>query len=136
VVATRRGTMGKTITSVLRGEVYLVRFDPVEGSEVGKTRPALVLQNDIANRTSPVTIVAAISSQFNPTHLYPTEVLIKAGEAGLTIDSVVLLNQIRTIDKARLLSLSGKVEPKTILEIERAIKVSFGLLRPPITISR
>lgn len=136
MVATRRGTMGKTITSVLRGEVYLVRFDPVEGSEVGKTRPALVLQNDIANRTSPVTIVAAISSQFNPTHLYPTEVLIKAGEAGLTIDSVVLLNQIRTIDKARLLSLSGKVEPKTILEIERAIKVSFGLLRPPITISR
>jgi len=128
--------MAKIITSVLRGEVYLVRFDPVEGSEVGKTRPALVLQNDIANRTSPVTIVAAISSQFNPTHLYPTEVLIKAGEAGLTIDSVVLLNQIRTIDKARLLSLSGKVEPKTMLEVERAIKVSFGLLRPPITISK
>ena len=128
--------MAKTITTVLRGEVYLVRFDPVEGSEVGKTRPALVLQNDIANRTSPVTIVAAISSQFNPTHLYPTEVLIKTGEAGLTIDSVVLLNQIRTIDKARLLSLSGKVEPKTMLEVERAIKVSFGLLRPPITISK
>ncbi|MBL8193896.1 MAG: type II toxin-antitoxin system PemK/MazF family toxin [Blastocatellia bacterium] len=124
--------MAKTITTVLRGEVYLVRFDPVEGSEVGKTRPALVLQNDIANRTSPVTIVAAISSQFNPDHLYPTEVLIKAGKEGLTIDSVVLLNQIRTIDKARLLSLSGKVEPKTMLEVERAIKVSFGLLRPPI----
>jgi mRNA interferase MazF len=128
--------MAKTITNVLRGEVYLVRFDPIEGSEVGKTRPALVLQNDIANRTSPVTIVAAISSQFNPTHLYPTEVLIKAGEAGLTIDSVVLLNQIRTIDKARLLSLSGKVEPKTMLEVERAIKISFGLLRPPITINK
>lgn len=124
--------MAKTITTVLRGEVYLVRFDPVEGSEVGKTRPAVIIQNDIANRTSPVTIVAAISSQFNPTHLYPTEVLIKAGEAGLTIDSVVLLNQIRTIDKARLLSLIGKVEPKTMLEVERAIKVSFGLLRPPI----
>lgn len=128
--------MAKIITNVLRGEVYLVRFDPVEGSEVGKTRPALVLQNDIANRTSPVTIVAAISSQFNPTHLYPTEVLIKAGEASLTIDSVVLLNQIRTIDKARLLSLSGKVEPKTMFEVERAIKISFGLLRPPITISK
>lgn len=136
MAATGRGTMAKTITNVLRGEVYLVRFDPVEGSEVGKTRPALVLQNDTANRTSPVTIVAAISSQFNPTHLYPTEVLIKAGEAGLTIDSVVLLNQIRTIDKARLVSLIGKVEPKTILEVERAIKVSFGLLRPPITISK
>lgn len=132
MVATRRGTMATTITTVLRGEVYLVRFEPVEGSEVGKTRPALVLQNDIANRTSPVTIVAAISSQFNPSHLYPTEVLIKTGEAGLTIDSVVLLNQIRTIDKARLVSLLGKVETQTMLEVERAIKISFGLLRPPI----
>lgn len=128
--------MAKTITNVLRGEVYLVRFDPVEGSEVGKTRPAVIVQNDIANRTSPVTIVAAISSQFNPAHLYPTEVLIKAGEAGVTIDSVVLLNQIRTIDKARLVSLIGKVEAKTMFEVERAIKVSFGLLRPPITISK
>ena len=129
MVAIGRGTMATTITSISRGEVYLVRFDPVEGSEVGKTRPALVLQNDIANRTSPVTIVAAISSQFNPSHLYPTEVLIKAGEAGLTIDSVVLLNQIRTIDKTRLLSLLGKMEPQTIFQVERAIKVSLALLR-------
>lgn len=124
--------MARTISTVVRGEVYLVRFDPVEGSEVGKTRPALIVQNDVANRTSPVTIVAAISSQFNPSHLYPTEVLIRTGEAGLTVDSVVLLNQIRTIDKARLLSLIGKVEPQTILLVERAIKISLGLLRPPI----
>jgi len=132
MVAAGRGAMATTINTVLKGEVYLVRFDPVEGSEVGKTRPALIIQNDIANRTSPVTIVAAISSQFNPSHLYPTEVLIKTGEAGLTVDSVVLLNQIRTIDKARLLSLIGKVEAQTMLEVERAIKISFGLLRPPI----
>ncbi|KAF0250307.1 MAG: growth inhibitor protein [bacterium] len=131
MVATGRGSMGKTISVVERGEVYLVRFDPVEGSEVGKTRPALIIQNDIANRTSPVTIVAAISSQFNPSHLYPTEVLIKAGEAGLTIDSVALFNQIRTLDKARLLSLLGKIEPQTMLEVERAIKISLGLLRRP-----
>lgn len=124
--------MATTISTVVRGEIYLVRFDPIEGSEVGKTRPALILQNDTANRSSPVTIVAAISSQFNPSHLYPTEVLIKAGEAGLTVDSVVLLNQIRTIDKARLLSLVGKTEAQTMLYIERAIKVSLGLLRPPI----
>jgi mRNA interferase MazF len=124
--------MATTITTVVRGEIYLVRFDPVEGSEVGKTRPALILQNDTANRSSPVTIVAAISSQFNPSHLYPTEVLIKTGEAGLTVDSVVLLNQIRTIDKARLLSLVGKVEPQTMLHVERAIKISLGLLRPSI----
>lgn len=132
MVAPGRGTMATTISTVVRGEVYLVRFDPVEGSEVGKTRPALILQNDTANRTSPVTIVAAISSQFNPSHLYPTEVLIKAGEAGLTVDSVVLLNQIRTIDKARLLSLVGKIEPQTMLHVERAIKISLGLLRPSI----
>lgn len=132
MVAPGRGTMATTISTVVRGEIYLVRFDPIEGSEVGKTRPALILQNDTANRSSPVTIVAAISSQFNPSHLYPTEVLIKAGEAGLTVDSVVLLNQIRTIDKARLLSLVGKTEAQTMLYIERAIKVSLGLLRPPI----
>lgn len=131
MVAIGRGSMGKTISVVERGEVYLVRFDPVEGSEVGKTRPALIIQNDIANRTSPVTIVAAISSQFNPSHLYPTEVLIKAGEAGLIIDSVALFNQIRTLDKARLLSLLGKIEPQTMLEVERAIKISLGLLRRP-----
>lgn len=131
MVATGRGSMGKTISVVERGEVYLVRFDPVEGSEVGKTRPALIIQNDIANRTSPVTIVAAISSQFNPSHLYPTEVLIKAGEAGLIIDSVALFNQIRTLDKARLLSLLGKIEVQTMLEVERAIKISLGLLRRP-----
>jgi len=122
--------MATTINAVLRGEVYLVRFDPVEGSEVGKTRPALIIQNDVANRTSPVTIVAAISSQFNPSHLYPTEVLIKATEAGLTVDSVVLLNQIRSLDKVRLLSLMGKVETQTMFEVDRAMKISLGLLRP------
>ncbi|MBL8149577.1 MAG: type II toxin-antitoxin system PemK/MazF family toxin [Blastocatellia bacterium] len=116
--------------NVVRGEVYLVRFDPTEGSEVGKTRPALILQNDTANRTSPITIVAAITSKFNPARLYPTEVLIKAGEAGLTRDSVILLNQIRSIDKVRLLSLVGSIEPQTMIQVERAIKVSFGLLKP------
>lgn len=121
--------MAKTLNPV-RGEIYLVRLDPTEGAEEGKTRPALILQNDTANRTSPITIVAAITSKFNPAKLYPTEVLIKAGEGGLTIDSVALLNQIRSIDKIRLLSLVGSVEPQTMLQVERAIKVSFGLLKP------
>ena len=115
----------------MRGEVYLVRFDPTEGSEVGKTRPALILQNDTANRTSPITIVAAITSKFNPARLYPTEVLIQAGEAGLTVDSVVLLNQIRSIDKARLASFVGRITPKTLDQVDQAIKVSLGLLKPP-----
>jgi len=84
-----------------RGEVYLVNFDPVIGAEIRKTRPALILQNDIANRHSPLTIVSAITSQFEEP-LYPTEVLLKAGEGGTSKDSVILLNQIRSVDKRRL----------------------------------
>lgn len=84
-----------------RGEVYLVNFDPTIGAEIQKTRPAIVLQNDVANRWSPITIVAAITSQFEES-LYPTEVLVNTHEGGLTVDSVVLLNQIRSIDKRRL----------------------------------
>jgi mRNA interferase MazF len=82
---------GRTTTRNLpdRGEVYLVTFDPAVGTEIQKTRPALILQNDIANRHSPITIVAAITSQFDEP-LYPTEVLITPPEGGLTAPSVVL----------------------------------------------
>ena len=78
-----------------RGEIYLVNFDPTIGAEIKKTRPALILQNDVSNQYSPITIVAAITSQFTEP-LYPTEVLIKAPEGGLQIDFVALLNQIRS----------------------------------------
>src|SRR5437762_2273581 len=84
-----------------RGEVYLVAFDPTLGAEIRKTRPALILQNDIANRASPITIVAALTTKFDQ-ELYPTEVLIRAPEGGLDADSVVLLNQIRSVDRRRL----------------------------------
>jgi mRNA interferase MazF len=83
-----------------RGEIYLVNFDPTIGSEIKKTRPALILQNDVSNQYSPITIVSAITSQFTEP-LYPTEVLIKAPEGGLQVDSVALLNQIRSIDKQK-----------------------------------
>jgi len=86
------------IISPVRGEVYLVNFDPTLGSEIKKTRPALIIQNDIANEHSPITIVAAITSKFDNT-LYPTEVEISAGEGDLKQNSVVLLNQIRSIDR-------------------------------------
>ena len=92
----------RKINQPKRGEVYLVNFDPTLGSEIQKTRPALVLQNDISNEYSPITIVAAITSQFDE-GLYPTEVLIQPPEGGLTTNSVVLLNQIRSIDKKRLI---------------------------------
>jgi mRNA interferase MazF len=75
-----------------RGEIYLVNFDPTVGAEIRKTRPAMVLQNDVANEYSPITIVAAITSKFDE-RLYPTEVLITASGSGLAQDSVVLLNQ-------------------------------------------
>lgn len=116
------------VTYPRRGEVYLVNFDPTIGSEIKKTRPALILQNDIGNKHSPITIVAAISSQFDEP-LYPTEVLIKAAEGGLTKDSVVLLNQVRSIDKGRLIKRLGRLKLTTMQKVERAIQISFGLVK-------
>ena len=81
--------------------ILIVTFDPTVEAEIRKTRPALVLQNDIANRYSPNTIVAAITSQVDEP-IYPTEVLVRCPEGGLTADSMILLNQIRSVDKQRL----------------------------------
>lgn len=109
-----------------RGEVYLVNFDPTMGAEIRKTRPALILQNDIANRHSPVTIIAAVTSKFS-LPLYPTEVLVVAPEGGLTEDSVVLLNQVRTIDKQRLVRRFGALKPDTMARVNGTIQISLGL---------
>jgi mRNA interferase MazF len=109
-----------------RGEVYLVNFDPTIGAEKRKTRPALALQNDIANRYSPITIVAAITSRFEEP-LYPSEVLLASGEGGMNVASVVLLNQIRSVDKQRLIKRLGVLRPLTMEEIDRALSISLGL---------
>jgi mRNA interferase MazF len=109
-----------------RADVFLVSFDPTVGAEIKKSRPALILQNDVANRHSPITIVAAITSQIDES-LYPTEVLVRAPEGGLTTDSVVLLNQIRSIDGRRLLRRIGRVSPATMGRVDRALLVSLGL---------
>ena len=120
--------MGKVpVGPVSRGEIYLVKFDPTVGSEIKKTRPAMIIQNDTANRFSPVTIVAAISSKFDE-KLYPTEVLIKAGEAGLKQDSVILFDQIRTIDKERIVKKIGTVGLFTLKRADTALKISVGLI--------
>ncbi len=111
----------------LRGEVYLVSFDPTLGAEIRKTRPALILQNDIANRASPITIVAAITSRFDE-ELYPTEVPLRAREGGLSTDSIVLLNQIRSIDKQRLVRRIGKLTSGTMSHVDRALALSLGLV--------
>lgn len=109
-----------------RGEVWIVNFDPTVGAEIKKTRPALILQNDVANEHSPITIVAAVTSQFDE-RLYPTEVRIAKGEGGLEQESVALLNQIRSIDKRRLVGKLGRVQDETLCEVEKALKVSIGL---------
>jgi mRNA interferase MazF len=110
-----------------RGEVYLVSLDPTVGAEIKKTRPAVVVQNDPSNRRSPVTIVAAMTSQLEEP-LYPTEVLVRAPEGGLTVDSVVLLNQIRSVDKGRLVRRLGVLKAETMKEIDRALLLSLGLV--------
>jgi mRNA interferase MazF len=115
------------VTSPRRGEVYLVSFDPTVGSEIQRTRPALIIQNDIGNRHSPITIVAAITSQFAEP-LYPTEVLITPPEGGLTTASVALLNQIRSIDRQRLMRRLGRVSAATMERVNRAIQLSLGLI--------
>lgn len=110
-----------------RGEVYLVSFDPTVRAEIRKTRPALVLQNDVANRWSPITIVAAITSKFEEP-LYPTEVRLRPPEGGLSAEGVVLLNQIRSIDKRRLVKRLGSVRRETMLGVDRALQISVGLV--------
>ena len=121
--------MARTKSQIVprRGDVYLVLFDPSVGAEIRKTRPALVLQNDVANRFSPITIVAAVTSKLDDT-LYPTEVAIAKGEGGLVVDSVALLNQIRSIDRKRLVTRLGTVGGATMTRVERALLVSLGLV--------
>ncbi len=111
---------------VLRGDIFLVDFEPVRGSEQGKVRPALVIQNDIGNRYSPTIIVAAITT--GAYSRFDVNVLIKAPEGGLTNDSIILLNQIRTIDRTRLGRHWGHVTPQTMNQVDEAIKVSLGLV--------
>ncbi len=119
---------GQKVAAPRRGEVYLVNFDPTLGAEIQKTRPAMILQNDIANRHSPITMVAAITSKFDNT-LYPTEVLIHPPEGGLTVASVVLLNQVRSIDKRRLVKRLGALKPATMRQVEQALLISFGIVK-------
>jgi mRNA interferase MazF len=111
-----------------RGEIYLVAFDPTIGHEIQKTRPAVIIQNDVSNEHSPITIVAAISSQFG-TSPRPREVpLAVGGKTGLTVPSAVILNQIRSIDRVRLQRRLGAVDAATMRRVDDAIKISLGLV--------
>jgi mRNA interferase MazF len=109
-----------------RGEVYFADLSPVRGREQGGRRPVLIIQNDIGNRHSPVTIVAAITSSVAG-RAYPTEVRLQAGEGGLPKDSAVLLNQIKTIDKERLEQRLGQLNTVAMRQVDEAIQISLGL---------
>jgi len=107
-----------------RGDIWLVNFNPAQGSEQRGIRPALIVQNDVGNEVSPVTIVTAISSV---TKTYPINVEIKPSESGLEKDSVVKLNQIRTIDKKRLIKRLGRLDSSKMKAVNSALMLSLGL---------
>lgn len=113
-------------TTVKRGEIYYADLSPVVGSEQGGVRPVLIVQNDTGNRHSPTVIAAAITSQTNKAKL-PTHIALSAPDYGLPRDSVVLLEQIRTLDKRRLRERMGRVDGELMERIDAAIAVSFGL---------
>ncbi len=110
-----------------RGEIYYTNLDPVFGSEQGGRRPVLIIQNDPNNQYSPVVIIASITS--TPARsARPTDVSIAAGEAGLTKQSRILLNQLRTLDKRRLERYIGRLDAAQMAQVDQAIKVSLGLV--------
>ncbi|MBR6524195.1 MAG: type II toxin-antitoxin system PemK/MazF family toxin [Clostridia bacterium] len=111
---------------VKRGDIFFADLSPVVGSEQGGVRPVLIVQNDVGNKYSPTIIAAAITSQINKAKL-PTHIEISAEEYGLTKDSVILLEQIRTIDKRRLKDKIGRLDDNLMNVVNEAISVSFGL---------
>ena len=116
------------VSGIRRGDVCLVSFDPTVGYEIRKTRPALVIQNDIGNRYSPLTIVAAITSKVSADP-FPVEVVVEPSEAnGLSKQSAIRLDQIRTIDRQRIVERLGAVDPGAMRKVDDAIKVSLGLV--------
>ena len=111
---------------VKRGDIYYADLSPVVGSEQGGVRPVLIVQNDVGNKYSPTVIAAAITSQINKAKL-PTHIEITAEDYGLSRDSVILLAQIRTIDKKRLREKIGRLDDELMDKVNEAISVSFGL---------
>ena len=111
----------------VRGAVIEVNLDPVVGSEASKTRPCVVIQNDIGNKYSPVSIVAAITSAENVPKAYPVDVPVRKGEGGLPKDSVVQCNQLRTVDERRFVRTLGQFPLATMKKIDLALRVSLGL---------
>jgi mRNA interferase MazF len=114
--------------NVKRGDVFFADLSPVVGSEQGGTRPVLVIQNDIGNRFSPTVIIAAITAQIQKAKL-PTHVEINAKKYGFERDSVILLEQLRTIDKSRLTDKITQLDDVLMEEVDEALEISLGLVK-------
>jgi mRNA interferase MazF len=112
---------------VKRGEIYYADLSPAVGSEQGGIRPVLIVQNDIGNKYSPTVIVAAITTQINKAKL-PTHIEVIAPDYGLVKDSVILLEQIRTLDKKRLQQRLGQIDDQMMEQINQALLISLGLI--------
>ena len=111
---------------VKRGDIYYADLSPVVGSEQGGMRPVLIVQNDTGNRHSPTVIAAAITSQMGKARL-PTHIQLQGQSVGLSRDSVILLEQIRTIDKRRLKERMGELDAPSMSQVNNALEISFGL---------
>ena len=110
-----------------RGDVFWVDLNPTISSETGKVRPCIIIQNDVGNKYSPVTIVAVITSQKRLSQKYPVDVWVESGEGGLDVPSIIQLDQIRTVDKKRLVRRLGHFSDSIMKEVDQAIKVSLAL---------
>lgn len=111
---------------VKRGDIFYADLSPVIGSEQGGVRPVLIVQNDIGNKYSPTVIAAAVTSQINKAKL-PTHIEIDAATYGLSKDSVILMEQVRTLDKKRLKEKIGQIDDELIEQVNNALMISFGL---------
>lgn len=126
-MAQTRSRRAKSQEYPKRGQIYLTALDPTVGHEINKTRPALVIQNDVSNQYGQTTIIAAITSKVS-TPPYPNEVIIQPGQSGLSVISTVRLDQIRTVDRQRLLTRLGQVDVQTMRKVDEAVKISLGLI--------
>ena len=114
------------MVNVRRGDIFYADLSPVVGSEQGGIRPVLIVQNDVGNRFSPTVIAAAITSQKDKARL-PTHIQLNCLGSGLARDSIVLLEQIRTIDKRRLKEHMGRLDDTSMTRVDEALQISFGL---------
>jgi mRNA interferase MazF len=129
MATTRRSHTAAKAGCPRRGEIYLTALDPTLGREIQKTRPALIIQNDVSNRLSKITIVAPITSTVR-FPLNPVHVLLAADRnTGLSVTSVALFNQIRAVDRMRLIQRLGRVDSETLERVDEAIGISLGLVR-------